>query len=79
MRTSPRTAGAAGRIAEKQRKAGQAAAIAGLDPEYVTKLRHDCLKSANARMMGADPQAVVAEASKDFEARVRFLTERARS
>ena len=47
--------------------------VAGLDPEYVSKVRHDTLRSAHERLRGASPEEVVAEAAKDFEGRVRFL------
>lgn len=67
------TANAYRRVVRKQQAAAAQQALAGLDPEYVAKLRYDCLKAANARLPGADAQAVVAEAAKDFEARLKFL------
>lgn len=78
MKTSPRRAGAAGRIAEKQRKSAQAAAVAGLDPEYVSKLRHDSLVAAHKRLSGsgACPDEVVREAQQHFEASIRFLLDK---
>lgn len=84
MNTSRQNHGHAGRrIAVKQQRAAKVQEqnalqqmLADLDPEYVAKLRYDCLRAANARLPGADAQAVVADAAKDFEARLRFLTER---
>jgi hypothetical protein len=76
MTTKTNHAAAATRIADKRRRAEKAAvdqAIAGLDPEYVSKLRHDALRSAHERLPGATPEEVTAEAAKDFESRVRFL------
>ena len=67
---------AATRIADKRKRAEKAAverAIAGLDPEYVSKLRHDALRAAHERLPGATPEEVTREATKDFESRVRFL------
>ncbi len=47
--------------------------VAGLDPDYVSKLRHDALRSAHDKLRGADPQEVAAEAARGFESYVRFL------
>jgi hypothetical protein len=47
--------------------------VAGLDPEYLTKLRVDCIRTANEQLRGASPEQVVAEAARHFESRVRFL------
>jgi hypothetical protein len=74
---------AARRVADKRKRAEQAkdtAAlqrfIAGLDAEYLTKLKHDCLVTANTRLRGASPEEVVREAELHFESRVRFLMEK---
>jgi hypothetical protein len=73
-----RVAGAAGRVAEKQRKAERAAAVqqalVTIDPAYLEKLKHDCLRAANDRLRGASPEDVVREAARDLEGRLRFLT-----
>lgn len=53
--------------------------VAGLDPEYVSKLRHDALRSAHDKLRGADPQQVAAEAERGFESYVRFLMEKGTS
>jgi len=70
---------AARRAADKRKRAESAAAVqaaASLPQEIIDKLRHDCLVAANARLRGASPEEVVREAAKDFESRVRFLTEK---
>jgi hypothetical protein len=67
---------AARRIAYKRHRDAFQQNLSKLDPEYVAKLRHDALRSANERMRGADPFAVLQEAEKDFRARVAFLTEK---
>ena len=65
---------AARRVAEKARRDEYQKLLSKLDPEYVTKLRHDCLRAANARLgVGSDPRAVVREAEQALEAQVRFL------
>jgi hypothetical protein len=64
------------RVAEKAKRDEFQQLLNTLDPEYVTKLRHDCLRAANDRLRGADPHAVVREAEQHFESRVRFLTEK---
>jgi hypothetical protein len=51
-------------------------ALSSLPSEYLDKLRHDCLVAANTRLRGASPEEVVAEAARDFEGRLRFLTEK---
>jgi RecA/RadA recombinase len=67
-----------GRIAHKRRVAKKAAAVqqtlAGLDPEYLEKLKHDCLRAAHNRLRGASPAEVVRQAQEHFDASVRFLT-----
>jgi hypothetical protein len=71
---------AARRVADKRKRAEQAEEqtvlqrfVAGLDPEYANKLRHDSLVAANTRLRGASPEEVVREAELHFESRVRFL------
>ena len=71
---------AARRVADKRKRAEQAEEqtalqrfVAGLDPEYVAKLRYDSMRSAHERLRGADPQAVVREAELRFAAMVQFL------
>jgi hypothetical protein len=51
-------------------------ALSSLPSEYLDKLRYDCLVAANTRLCGASPEEVVAEAERDFEGRLRFLTEK---
>jgi hypothetical protein len=63
------------RIADREKRNAFQQLLAKLDPEYVTKLRHDCLRAANEQLSSADPHAVVREAERHFESRVRFLTE----
>ena len=46
---------------------------ADLTPEYLDKLRLDCLRAANNSMPGADPHAVVRAAAADLEVKFRFL------
>ena len=46
---------AARRIADKKRRDAFNQNIARIGPEYVAKLRHDCLRAANERLRGADP------------------------
>jgi hypothetical protein len=70
---------AARRVADKARRDEFQQLLAKLDPEYVTKLRHDCLRAANEQVRGADPRVVVREAEKHFESRVRFLMTEDRS
>lgn len=48
--------------------------LAGLDPTYLEKLKHDCLRAANERLRGASPEQVVREAARDLEGCLRFLT-----
>jgi hypothetical protein len=69
------------RIAHKRytaKRSAQTAAVqqtlAGLDPEYLAKLKHDCLHSANVRLRSASAEEVVREAARDLEGRLRFLT-----
>jgi hypothetical protein len=71
---------AARRVADKRKRAERAEEqtalqrfVAGLDPEYIVKLRHDALRSAHERLHGAPPEKVTAEAEQAFEAQVRFL------
>jgi hypothetical protein len=61
------------RVAHKKERDAFQQSLSKLDPEYVTKLRHDALRAANERLPGADPFAVVREAEKDFRSRVAFL------
>jgi hypothetical protein len=63
------------RVAEKAKRDAFQQLLSKLDPEYVAKLRHDCLRAANTRLPGADPHTLVREAEQHFESRVRFLTE----
>jgi hypothetical protein len=70
---------AARRVADKARRDEFQQLLAKLNPEYVTKLRHDCLRMANEQVRGADPRAVVREAERHFESRVRFLMTEDRS
>jgi hypothetical protein len=70
---------AARRVADKAKRDELQQLINKLDPEYVTKLRHDCLRAANEQLSSADPHAVVREAEKHFESRVRFLMTEDRS
>jgi hypothetical protein len=68
---------AARRAADKRKRAESTAAIqaaAKLPPEYLDKLRHDCLVAANTALPGAPPEEVVREAMRHFESRIRFLT-----
>jgi len=51
-------------------------ALSSLPSEYLDKLRYDCLVGANTRLRGASPEEVVTEAERDFEGRLRFLTEK---
>jgi hypothetical protein len=44
-----------------------------ITPEYLDKLRLDCLRAANNSMPGADPHAVVRAAAADLEVKLRFL------
>jgi hypothetical protein len=74
------------RIAQKRyavnrsaRTAAVQQTLAGLDTEYLAKLKYDCLRSANVRLRGAGPEEVVREAARDLERRLRFLTEGERS
>jgi len=46
---------------------------ADLTPEYLDKLRLDCLRAADNSMPGADPHAVVRAAAADLEVKLRFL------
>ena len=46
---------------------------ADLTPEYLDKLRLDCLRAAHNSMPGADAHAVVRATAADLEARLRFL------
>jgi hypothetical protein len=63
------------RVAEKAKRDAFQQLLSKLDPEYVAKLRHDCLRAANEQLRSADPHAVAREAERHFESRVRFLTE----
>jgi hypothetical protein len=70
------------RIAQKRYAAERSAwtaaiqqTLAGLEPEYLAKLKHDCLRSANVRLRGASAEEVVREAARDLEGRLRFMTE----
>jgi hypothetical protein len=74
MKSPTNHVSAARRVAAKRHREAAQQAISKLDPEFVAKLRHDCLRAAHARMAGAEPHAVVRSAQVDFEARVRFLT-----
>jgi hypothetical protein len=74
MKSPTNHVSAARRVAAKRHREAAQQALSKLDPEYVAKLRHDALRSANERLRGADPHAVVQEAEKDFRARVAFLT-----
>ena len=66
------------RIVEKAKRDAFNQLLAKLDPEYVAKLRYDCLRMANTRLgPGSNPHAVVREAEQALEAQVRFLTEKA--
>ncbi len=67
------------RTKEAEEQAAFQQFVAGLDPEYVSKLRHDALRSAHDRLRGADPQQVAAEAARGFESYVRFLIEKGTS
>jgi hypothetical protein len=68
------------RVATKHRAVKHAEAaqeiLAGFDPDFIAKLRLDCLRAANTRLAGSDPDTVVREAQRDFDARIRFLTEK---
>jgi hypothetical protein len=65
------------RIADKVKRDHFQQLLNKLDPEYVAKLRYDCLRMANTHLgPGSDPHAVVREAEKALEAQVRFLTEK---
>lgn len=79
MRTNPRIPGAPSRIAEREQKVAQSAALAqfasALDPDFIAKLKYDCLRNANARLRGASADDVVRAATHDFEGQVRFLME----
>jgi hypothetical protein len=76
----PNQSNARRRVAAKHRAVKQAAAaqqaLAGFDPDFIAKLRLDCLRAANTRLAGSDPDTVVREAQRDFDARIRFLTEK---
>lgn len=61
------------RTKQAEEQAALQQAIAGLDPEYATKLRVDCIRTANERLRGASPEEVTAAVAKDFELRIRFL------
>jgi hypothetical protein len=61
------------RIADKAKRDEFQLLLSKLDPEYATKLRYDCMRMANAANPKADPQTVVREAQKTFEAGVRFV------
>jgi len=70
---------AARRAADKRKRAESAAAVqaaAKLPPEYLAKLKHDCLVAANALLPGASAEEIVREAERHFESRIRFLTEK---
>ena len=49
------------------------AAVDDLTPEYLEKLRHDCLVAANAHLRGRSAEEIVADAARDLELRLRFL------
>jgi len=61
---------------DKKHEAAVKQALSSLPSEYLDKLRHDCLVAANTRLRGASPEEVVAEAERDFEGRLGFLTEK---
>lgn len=67
---------AARRVAEKAKRDEFRQLLSKLDPEFVTKLRVDCLRTANEQLRGASPEEVVREAGLHFESRVRFLMEK---
>jgi hypothetical protein len=82
MNTPKNVVSAARRVADKRKRAEQAEEqtalqrfVAGLDPEYTDKLRHDAIRSAHERLREsrATPEEVVAEAGLHFAAQVRFL------
>jgi len=80
MSTPKNVVSAARRVADKRKRAEQAEEqstlqqfVAGLDPEYVAKLRYDAMRSAHERLRGASPDEVVREAEQALEAQVRFL------
>lgn len=65
------------RTKQAEEQAALQQAIAGLDPEYVTKLRRDSLVAAHDRLReSATPEEIVREAERHFESRIRFLTEK---
>jgi len=64
---------AARRVADKAKRDEFQQLLKRLDPEYVAKLRYDCLRMANDRLGRSDPHAVVREAEQALEAQVRFL------
>ena len=43
------------------------AAVDDLTPEYLEKLRHDCLVAANVHLRGRSAEEIVAEAARDLE------------
>jgi hypothetical protein len=68
---------AARRVAEKAKRDEFQQLLKRLDPEYVAKLRYDCMRRANTRLgPGSDPHAVVREAEQALEAQVRFLMDK---
>lgn len=67
---------AARRVAAKTQRKHVQAALADIDPDYLAKLRLDCLAKANAaHPSGTDPQVVVEAAARDLRARLAFLRE----
>ncbi len=61
------------RMADKRKRDAARAALADIDPDYLAKLRHECLKAANATHPGADPSIIVEEAERHLRARLAFL------
>jgi hypothetical protein len=64
---------AARRVADKTKRDEFQQLLARLDPEYVTKLRHDILRMTNIRDPKSDPHEVVRSAERTFREAVRFL------
>ncbi len=58
---------------DHEAKPAAPAAVDDLTPEYLEKLRHDCLVAANAHLRGRSAEEIVAEAARDLELRLRFL------
>jgi hypothetical protein len=64
---------AARRVADKAKRDEFQQLLSKLDPEYVTKLRYDCMRLANAAHPSGDPYVAVREAERTFREAVRFL------